>query len=93
MLDLLLAALGVLPRRVEVQARAAVDVVAQLHLLARLVLRADVLGREAFDAIFAAPDQRVLHPGGRLGEVPFCGAEVAEEAFAREPEALGVAEG
>ncbi len=56
MLDLLLAARRVLPRGVEVQARAAVDVVPQLDLLARLVLGADVLGREVREAVFPAPD-------------------------------------
>lgn len=92
-LDLLLAALGVLPRRVEVQAGAAMDVVPELDLLAGLVLAADVLGREFIEAVFAAPDQGCLQAGDGLREVPFRGAQVAEEAFAGEPEAFGVAEG
>lgn len=92
MLDLLLAARRVLPRGVEVQTRAAVDIVPQLDLLSRLVLGADVLGREVREAIFPAPDQGCLEAGDGGGEGPFGGAQVAQEAFAREPEAFGVAE-
>lgn len=93
MLDLLVAAGGVLPRGVEVQARPPVDVVPQLDLLPRLVLRADVLRREAREAVFPPPDQRGLQPGDGGGEGPFGGAQVAQQAFAREPEAFGVGEG
>lgn len=58
------------------------DVVAQLDLLPGFVLGGDVLGGEAREPVFAAPDEGGLQAGDGGGEGPFRGAEVAEEAFA-----------
>ena len=46
----------------------------------------------ALDFELAAPDQGGLEAVDGVGFVPFRGAEVAEEAFARQPEAFAVGE-
>jgi len=82
MLNLPLALLRVLLARIEIQTRPRIVVVAQDHLFPRLVLGTDVFGRPGLDAVFFAPDQRVLKTSGRVGDVPGGCAEVAEKAFA-----------
>ena len=47
----------------------------------------------ALDVELAAPEQGRLQAGDGVGFVPFRGAEVAQEAFARQPEAFAVREG
>jgi len=56
---------------VEVEAGAAVVVVAQYDLLAGLVFRGYVVCGVGFDAVFAAPDEGGFEAGGCVGEVPF----------------------
>ncbi len=67
---------------VEIEAGTAVVVVAQYDLFAGLVFRGYVVCGVGFDAVFAAPDEGGFEAGGCVGEVPFRGAEVAEEAVA-----------
>ena len=92
-LHLLLAALCVLPVRVQVEAGPALVVVAPDDLLARLVLAGYVVGRVLLDLELAPPDQGALQARRRVGFVPLGRAQVAEQAFARQPEAFAVREG
>lgn len=89
MLDLAFALLGVLVGRDQVQTRARHVVVSHNDLLARRVLGRDVLCVQLLQAVFSAPGQCSEQPGGGVGGVPFCGAQVAEKALACEPHALG----
>ena len=93
MLDLPLAGLGVLFPRVEVQARTGVEIVAEENLLAGFVFDGDLLWGGCVDAEFSPPGEGAEEAGGGFGGRPFRGAEVPEEAFAREPHAFGVGDG
>lgn len=93
MLDLPLALARVLAPGVEVEARAGGVVEAENDLLARLGLGGDVLGRDGVGAELAAPGERVEQAARGFGWGPVGGAEVAEQALAGEPHALGVCDG
>lgn len=86
--DLARAGVGVLPPRVEVLARPGLLVEPDNDLLARLLLRRDVVGREGVEAVLAPPGERVAQPLLRLAHRPVGRAEVAQDALAGEPRAL-----
>ena len=91
-LHLPLASLCVLQMRVQVEAGPAGVIVAEDDLFARLVFFGYVICGVAFDFEFPAPDESGFEAGDCVGFVPFCCAEVAEEAFAGQPEAFAVRE-
>ena len=82
MVDLAVGHLGILFRGVQVQARSSIVVVSEDDLFSRLVLGTDVVEGEGIGAVFTPPGEGGLEAFERLGDVPFCGAEVAEEALA-----------
>ena len=76
--------------RIEVEAGSAFVVVAQDYLFSCLVLFGYVVCGVAFDLEFSAPDESGLEAGDGVWFVPLRCAQVAEEAFASEPEAFAV---
>ena len=83
MVDLLVRFLRVLLMRIQIEARTAIIVISQNDLLACLVLfRYVICSDVGVDAVFAAPEEGRFEAGGRVGQIPFGGPEVAEEAFA-----------
>lgn len=91
--DLARGGVGVLAVGVEVLAGPAVDVEADNHLLARLLLGRDVLRGEALEAVLAAPGEGREETLGGVVDAPASGAQVAQQALAREPHALRVGQG
>ena len=92
MLHLLFPPLCVLLVGVQVEAGSACVVVAEDDLFPRRVLFGYVVCRVALDVELAAPNEGGFEAVDCVGFVPFRGAEVAEEAFARQPEAFAVGE-
>ncbi len=79
------ARIRVLSPRVEVLARPALLVEADNDLLARLLLRRNVLWRELVEAVFAAPRQRSLDSLGGVVDVPLGRAQVPKQTVAGDP--------
>lgn len=90
MVNLAVAVLCVLLARIEVQTRASVDIVTHDHLLARLVLRRNVIGGESVGTILASPRESSLQTLEGAGNVPLGSAKVTEKTLAGQPHALVV---
>lgn len=87
------ATIRILPSRIQILTRPPLLVEAHNDLLARLLLRRDVLGREVVDTILPSPGERVQEPLLGVLDGPVRGAEVAEDTVPREPGSFVVCQG
>ena len=93
MLNLLVAPLCILLGRVEIEARAAGDIVTSENLFTRGVFRRYVFRSVLFKAVFMAPSQSCSKSLCRLVYVPSRGSKIAKDAFAGEPYTVKIGDG
>jgi hypothetical protein len=73
-MDLTRTCIRILPVGVQILTRPALTIEADNHLLARLLLRGDVLGREVIETVLTTPGERGEESLGGVGDDPACGA-------------------
>lgn len=87
------ALLSILSPGVQVNTWPRVVVETQCVHLSCLKLRRDIVSGVLANTVLPTPGQRALHTLLCVGDVPLCGAEVAEKALPRQPHLLLIVEG
>jgi hypothetical protein len=93
MVNLSIALFGVLLAGIQIEAWPPLIVETVDDLLASFILGGYVFRSEAVGTVFSPPDQGIEESFRSLGNMPFRGPEVPEDAFPRQPKLLVLCDG